>query len=224
MGSFLRYFKFLRKFVCSIIIISGAILYSQEYSVGLKAGGSYSLNDNGSEIIRNGVRYSAESDLGYLGGAFLEVNFGKWLVRPEVFFNSARGEFDFSESPAIYTLDKVSIPLLLGYNVYGDFDIYGGPAYQYILNKSIENTNDVINDSHSNLAAQFGLKLSFNRLEIDLRYDFTFPSEDYQRINFNGDSNQAYFDEGRLNQLMLSLNYKLFGSNIEPGRRGGNCY
>lgn len=216
--------QFIKEIVFVLILFCVSIIYSQEYSVGFKAGGSYSLNDNGSEILRNNVQYSAESDFGYLGGTFLEVNFGKWLVRPEVFFNSARGEFDFSGSPVIYTLDKVSIPLLLGYNIYGNFDIYGGPAYQYILNKSIEDTNDVIDDSHSNLAAQFGLKLSFNRLEIDLRYDFTFPSEDYQRINFNGDSNQAYFDEGRLNQLMLSFNYKLFGSNIESSRRGGNCY
>lgn len=216
--------QFIKKNTYLLILIFVPTIYSQEYSVGIKAGASYSFNDNGSEVIRNGVQYSAESNLGYQGGAFLEINFGRWLVRPEVFLNKARGEFEFAESTSVYSLEKLSVPLLLGYNIYGPLDIYAGPAYQFILNKEMENTSTLLSDDHSNFATQVGFKVSLNRFEIDLRYDFTFPSEDFQRINFNGDPNQSYFDEGRLNQLMFSLNYKLFGSDIQPGRRGGNCY
>ncbi|MUP44560.1 hypothetical protein E0K83_02220 [Gramella sp. BOM4] len=89
--------------------------FSQEYSFGLKAGASYSLNDNGSEIFTNGERYSADSDFGYQGGAFLELKFGKWLVRPEALFNTARGEFVFRNFTSNYTIEKLSFPLLLGY-------------------------------------------------------------------------------------------------------------
>ncbi|QYA24395.1 PorT family protein [Gramella sp. MT6] len=206
-----------------LFVLSGHEVQSQEYSIGIKAGVNYSLNDNGSEVLRNAVQYSAESDFGYQAGAFLEMNFGKWLLRPEVFLNRARGEFEFRESPSSYSLEKISLPLLFGYNVFRSFDVYAGPAYQFILNKEMENTLDPLLDDHSNLAAQFGFKISFNRLELDLRYDFTFPSEDFQIVNFNN-GNRAYFDEGRLNQIMLSLNYKIFGNNLPSARRGGSCY
>ena len=224
MNKSFQFTQIIKKGIFLLIFLSTYLIYSQEYSVGLKGGVNYSFNDDGSEVLRNGVQYSAESDFGYQAGAFLELNFGKWLVRPEVFLNEASGEFEFSESPSVYSLQKLSVPLLLGYNLYGPIDIYAGPAYQFILNKEMENSADELLDDHSNLATQIGFKVSFNRLELDLRYDFTFPSEDFQRINFNGDFSQSYFDEGRLNQLMLSLNYKIFGNNMPNTRRGGNCY
>ena len=223
MTQFFKADQLLKKVICLLIFLLPPIIYSQEYSAGLKAGGSFSLNDNGSEVYRNAVQYSAESGFGYQAGVFLEMNFGKWLLRPEVFLNQAQGEFEFPESPSTYSLEKISAPILLGYNVFGPIDVYAGPAYQFILNKEMENSRDPLEDDHSNLAAQVGFKVSFNRLELDLRYDFTFPSEDFQRVNFNN-SNQAYFDEGRLNQVMLSLSYKIFGSNLPQARRGGNCY
>lgn len=223
MKIFFQYNPRITVVILLLFILSGHEVQSQEYSIGIKAGINYSLNDNGSEVIRNSVQYSAESDFGYQAGAFLEINFGKLLLRPEVFLNKARGEFEFSESPSIYSLEKISLPLLLGYNVFGSFDIYAGPAYQFILDKEMDNTLAPLLDDHSNLAAQIGFKIRFNRLELDLRYDFTFPSKDFQIVTFNN-GNRAYFDEGRLNQVMLSLNYKIFGSNLSSGRRRGGCY
>lgn len=224
MIKFLEFKRIINTGILFLIFLSVQLINSQEYSAGLKGGVNYSFNDDGSEVLRNGVQYSAESDFGYQAGVFLELNFGKFLVRPEVFLNEANGEFEFSESPSVYSLQKLSVPLLLGYNLYGPIDIYAGPAYQLILNKEMENSADELLDDHSNLATQIGFKVGFNRIELDLRYDFTIPSEDFQRIRFKGDSNRSYFDEGRLNQLMLSVNYKIFGNNLSRSRRRGNCY
>ena len=219
-----RLIQHLHIFFYLFLFLSAFIASSQEYSLGLKAGGSYSLNDNGSEIFGNGQRFSAESDFGYLGGAFFELEFGKWLVRPEVFYSSANGEFVFPNSSAKYNINKLSIPLLLGYNIYGPVDIYAGPAYQVIIDKNLENTRSTISQDHNNLAAQVGFKLGFNRWELDLRYDLTLPSDDFQRVDLINGFNNAFFDDGRLNQIMLSLSYKIFGSDLSPIRRGGSCY
>jgi hypothetical protein len=210
--------------VCLIIFSVSSKTHGQNFSAGLKAGGAYSLNDNGSEIFANGERYSAESKFGYLGGAFLELNFGKWLIRPEVMINRSTGEFVFPNTRSKYILDKLSIPFLLGYNIYGPVDIFVGPAYQLILDKSLENTGAPIKQNYNNFAIQSGVKMKFNRWEIDLRYDFTLLSEYFQRVDIKNVANAAYFDEGRLNQVMLSLSYKLLGSDIAPGRRGKSCY
>ncbi len=214
----------LKTFIGIAIIFFSSISYSQSYSAGIKVGGSYSLNDNGSEIFMNGQRYSAKSDFGYLGGGFVEINFGKLILRPEAFLNRSTGEFQLSPATSKYTVDKLSVPLLLGYNVYGPLDIYAGPAYQFIINKELENTREALEQEHNNFATQAGIKLNSGRWEIDLRYDFTLLKEHFQFVRFNNTYNTAYFDEGRLNQLMLSLNYKLFDSDIIPARRGKTCY
>ena len=197
--------------------------HAQEYSAGIKGGLNYSLNDNGSEIVRNGTQLSAESDFGYQAGVFFEFRLGKWMLRPEAFYHKANGVFEFPDAHSVYSLEKISVPLLLGYNIFDSVDIFAGPAYQHILDKNIEEVVSPLMNDHSNIAAQAGFKFDLNRLQIDLRYDFTLPSDDYQRVTFDGDFNTSYFDEGRLNQVMLSINYKLFGSNINSGRRG-NCF
>ena len=213
------------KYVLIVIgLLVAGLARSQEYSAGLKGGANYSLNDNGSEIFGSEGLLSAESGFGYQGGVFLEVEFGKFFVRPEVFYNHTTGDFVFSQATLEYSVDKISVPLLLGYNIYGPLDIYAGPAYQFLIDKSLENTRDPLENDHNNLASQVGIKIVFNRLEVDLRYDFTFPSEDSQVIDVTNVMNNAFMDDGRLNQLMLSLNYKLFGTNIQRRPRGGSCY
>ena len=88
----------------------------------------------------------------------------------------------------------------------------------------MENTTAPIDQQHNNLAAQAGIKMVFNRWEIDLRYDFTLKSNKFQNIGIINYFSSGFFDDGRLNQALLSINYKLFGSDMERARRGGNCY
>ncbi|MDR5589325.1 outer membrane beta-barrel protein [Christiangramia sp. SM2212] len=213
-----------KKILFIFIFLSTFVSQAQEYSAGIKGGLNYSLNDNGSEIVRNGTQLSAESDFGFQAGVFFEFRLGKFMLRPEAFYHKANGIFEFPDSPTVYSLEKISVPLLLGYNIFDSVDIFAGPAYQHILDKNIEEVISPLINDHSNIAAQAGFKFDLNRLQIDLRYDFTLPSKDYQRVNFDGDFNTSYFDEGRLNQVMLNINYKLFGSNINSGRRRGNCF
>ena len=62
-------------------------------------------------------------------------------------------------------------------------------------------------------------------MELDLRYEYTLDSGKNQRIDIPGLMNNAYFDDGRLNQLMLSLNFKLWDSeNPWNWRRRRSCY
>ena len=35
---------------------------------------------------------------------------------------------------------------------------------------------------------------------------------------------QADFDDSRLNQILLSISFKIFDSAANPGRRKGSCY
>ncbi|TVZ26052.1 outer membrane protein with beta-barrel domain [Gillisia sp. Hel_I_86] len=209
---------------CLLSCMFFSTVHAQQYSVGLKAGLNYSMNNEGSEIAGGGDSFSAESKIGYVLGAFAEVEFGKFFMRPEILYNHTTAEFPFSPNPSEYVVNKVSIPLLIGYNIFGPIDIYAGPSYQFFTEQTLENIMAPLEQEYNNLAAQIGIKVVFRRFELDLRYDFTFTSDDNQLVDINGVMNNAYFDDGRLNQAMLSLSYKLFGSNIAPARRKDNCY
>ncbi len=217
-----KFFLYLLVFIC------GYGIHAQTYSAGIKGGINSSVNKKAAEIVGTAGEFSTDPKLGFLAGAFFELGFQKFFLRPEVFFSRARGEFPFPDTPLLYTVDKISVPLLIGRKIYKNLDLYAGPAYQHFMNTELENAT-LTNSSSSpenlqyNLAAQAGLKYGFNNFEIDLRFDFTFNSKDFQQIDLPGVMNDAYFDDGRLNQFMISLNWKIFDSE-NPWRRKRNCY
>ncbi len=207
---------------------------AQEFSFGLKGGANYVMGGQITGNSSNGLYFDgtveADSQFGFHGGAFFEVRFGKFLLRPEFIYSSMSTEFPFPTAPAEYAVDKISVPLLLGYNVWGPIDIYAGPAYQNVLDSSLEGTeppNQVIVAQNTPLAAQAGIKARLGRFEVDLRYDRSLASEEPMELDIvNSDYgiNRATFDDTRLNQLLLSLSFKIFDSEANPGRRKGGCY
>ncbi|MDT0642491.1 outer membrane beta-barrel protein [Zunongwangia sp. F363] len=209
-------------------------LQAQEYSFGLKAGINRAMGGELTGIPNggfNGDTFQAESNIGFHGGAFFEIRFGKFLVRPEAIYNTIETEFDFPTRPSVYAVDKLSIPLLIGYNIFGPVDVYAGPAYTNIINATLQgnelNNSEVV-AQNSPLSAHLGVKAGFGRFEIDFRYDRTLSSEqnqDVDIVNSQFGVNRANFTDSRLNQILLSLSFKLFDSEANPGRRSGRgCY
>ena len=205
---------------------------AQEFSFGIKAGANYVSGGQITGISSGGLytddAFEAESDFGFHGGAFLQVKFGKFFLRPEVIYSSMKTTFPFPRRDMPYEVDKISVPLLLGYNVWGPIDIYAGPAYQKILDASLDlEDNSLVIAQNSPLAAQAGIKFNFRRFELDLRYDRTFATEEPYDVDIDNSVygiNRATFDDGRLNQFLLSISFKIFDTEADPGRRRGGCY
>jgi hypothetical protein len=208
---------------------------AQEYSFGIKGGGNYVMGGELTGLSSgegfNSDTFNAESKFGFHAGIFFELNFGKFFVRPEVIYNSMETEFAFPVQNSVYSVEKLSIPLLFGYNIWGPIDVYAGPAYQNIMNATLQGTepiNQTIVAQNTPLAAQAGVKVGFGRFEIDLRYDRSLASPETQTIDINnGDYgvNRAEFTDTRLNQILLSLSFKIGDSESNTGRRrGGGCY
>ena len=182
------------------------------------------------------VLLNGDSKFKYHIGGFFELRFDKFLIRPEVIYSPMEVEFQFPTRPSTYSVEKVSVPLLFGYNVWGPIDIYAGPAYQKILDSSLEGTEppgQTIVAQNTPLAAQAGIKAGFGRFELDLRYDRTLASKDNFPLDIVNTLtpgtpgygiNKANFDDSRLNQILLSISFKIFDSAANPGRRKGSCY
>jgi len=209
---------------------------AQEFSFGIKGGPSYvrggQITGNSSGGIYFNGTVDADPQVNFHGGGFFEIRFDKFLIRPEVFYSAMEVEFGFPTQPSIYAVDKISVPLLIGYNIWGPIDIYGGPTYQKLLDASLEVAEPILPIITQNypLAAQFGIKASFGRFELDLRYDRTLSSIEAYPIDIiegapNGYGiNKADFDDDRLHQILLSIGFKIFDSSANPGRRKGGCY
>ena len=54
----------------------------------------------------------------------------------------------------------------------------------------------------------FGIKFIYVKWEVDLRYEYVPTSKSNQIIDIENVMENAYFDDGRLNNIMLSVNYK----------------
>lgn len=233
--------KLLFLLVC-FVILQPNLLQAQEFKIGLKGG----INKTFGGELRSyqsttaelpPATYMAEGEIGFHGGAWAEVGFGKFFIRPEVVYSSLESRFDFPTKSAIYAVDELSIPVVVGYNVWGPLDVYAGGAYKNIIDATLEGveppgggtTPPQVVVQNTPFSAQVGAKVEFGAFGLDVRYDKTLATQESQEVDIIRSVygvNRANFYDARLNQLIVSLTVKLFDSENagKRRRRGGNCY
>src|SRR5699024_6036484 len=115
--------------------ISITTLQAQEFKFGLKGGinktfgGQITGRDSGIPLEYTSVTCAGEVEIAFHGGLWAELGIGKFFIRPEVMYSKLESRFDFPQGPSIYNVDLLSVPVLVGYNIWGPIDIYAGPAY-----------------------------------------------------------------------------------------------
>ena len=228
-----------------ILLFIPIIGFSQEfgYGFGFKGGLNYTqggeVRGNRSASTYWGGTVQGEGEIGFHGGAFLQLNYGRFFVRPEAVYSSLELGFPIPkrDSNTMLSVETFTVPLLVGYNIYGPIDIYAGPVYSSVLNASIygeQNDEPIENVQNTPFNAQAGIKVEFGRFGLDLRYEHSLSTEVRQQIDFdnnlfggrNGGANEAWINDGRINQFIVSATFKLFGSGLNEGkrRRGRPCY
>ncbi len=225
------------------LAVNTSLLHAQEFSIGLKGGinktyGGEITGNNSNIAGYSSDTFTAEGEIGFHGGIWTQVDFGKFFIRPEIVYSKLESRFDFAQGPTLYEIEELSVPLLVGYKIFGPLDIYAGVAYKNIIEASIErlpiadNPNPIV-VQNTPFSAQIGAKLQFGSFGLDIRYDHSLSSKENQPLDFfsggqnpaNPPVNKAVFDDARLNQIIVSLTVKLFDTaNKDRRRRGGNCY
>lgn len=218
--------------------LSVPALQAQEFKFGLKGGINKTFGGQITGIQSTnqytGDTFNAEGEIGFHGGLWAELGFGKFFIRPEVMYSKLESRFDFPLRPSIYNVDLLSVPFLVGYNVWGPIDIYAGPSYNNVMDARLQGTEPIespplIVVQNFPLSAQVGAKAEFGAFGIDVRYDRTLATEESQGIDIvNSDYgiNRATFDDARLHQIIVSLTIKIWDSETagQRRRRGGSCY
>lgn len=227
-----------RLFIIVFIFIGGLFtsVQAQEFSVGLKGGINRTFGGQLTGIksapIYTDATFNAEGEIGFHGGLWTQLSFGRFFIRPEVMYSKLESRFDFPNRPAIYAVDMISVPIVAGYNIFGPLDIYAGAAYRDITSSNLEGTepaDQIIIVQNTPLSALAGAKVEFGSFGLDVRYSHSLATAENQTVDIINSVygvNRANFEDSRLHQLIVSLTIKLWDSENagKRRRRGGSCY
>lgn len=172
---------------------------------GLRAG--IKIGANGTKI--DGQSFEDGYKLSYQGGVFIEADFNKKFgIQPEVLFGQSTSKTVSGigavgtnlPSSQDVTLNYLSIPVLLRYNVGKLVTLNLGPQFAILLNKDktvLQNGQDAFKSGEFSMVG--GVQLNFSVLRIYGRYNVGLS-------NINDVSNQ---DKWKSQQLQLGIGFKL---------------
>jgi opacity protein-like surface antigen len=122
--------------------------------------------------------YTPENVNKYMFGAFARLNFGRFYIQPEAYYNSKGGEFiDEVNASTVnsFNLKAVDVPVLAGFKIFNkeafNLRINAGPVFSFVTDKSVKGqfTTDNIEDSF--FGWQYGAGVDFLFLTFDLRME-----------------------------------------------------
>lgn len=184
----------------SILMVTG--LNAQTASgFGFKGGLNYNANGKYFESISMNAK-NPDRNVGYHLGIFGKIG-NQVYFRPELVYTNTKSDYDNDT----FKMEKLDAPLLVGVKVLGPLSVFGGPAFQYILDTEYDgiSINDIENDFTFGL--NFGIGLNFNRLGVDLRYERGFNNNEASFIENQGITPSRL--DTRPDQLILSLSFIL---------------
>ncbi len=156
---------------------------SQEFTLGARGGfNHYTIGDINSrggsiEVGKPNELFSPKKELGTQFGAFLNIEFGKLLIRPEINFSSSKNKYDFPDNDAFWKRSRIDVPILLGYEVFDPITIYIGPGFNFFKDATLDGVQvtsysdggpDLENTA---MHLNFGVMVRVSRFGIDLRYE-----------------------------------------------------
>lgn len=198
------------------IVLTPAI--AQDFNYGIKGGTNYNFSGDLKElnvlnVETDDVLHKAKSIQGYHGGLWLKLG-SDTFVKAEVVYTHFESEFS---EPPIYTIttNKIDVPIVVGLKVLGPLYVFAGPDFQYILNEEFQQ-DDISKSSeiYKNFTTgmHLGIGVEFGSVSLDLRWDKGLTENNIDIANDEIDDYNFTIDN-RPNQLVLSLNIALSGSN-----------
>ena len=189
---------------------------------GIKGGVNY--NENGDirafslDDPNSFEKFSSNQEVGYHIGILSEIKLPLFLyIRPELFYTHTESSYDFDTDNGKLKMDKLELPVLLGFRVFKIGRFFFGPNFSYIMNTklsvpdTVENISNVTSDDFI-VSGQIGLGLNFGKIGADIRWETGFSDTEASFITENlipenSDFNAALADTSH-SQFILSFYYK----------------
>lgn len=191
---------FLTGLICLLFTVTA---FSQTGSAfGIKGGLNYGGNGDYFDSISENSQ-EPDNNIGYHLGIFGKIG-NRLYLRPELVYTKTKSDYDNGS----FDMQKLDLPLLVGVKVLGPINIFGGPAFQYILDSEFDNLNVDNVENDFTVGLNFGIGLSFNKFGVDLRYERGFSDNEARFIDNNNLISMDRLDT-RPEQLILSLSLTL---------------
>lgn len=200
----------------AIILFSGSIaVFAQSFEVGVKGGVNYSQSVILDVVGTDGVDMDDienERGVGLVFGGYARGTFGKFIIQPELLFSedqssvtladASADDFDLGDVLSI-NIDKIDVPLLVGYKAFNRIRIMGGPVVSNIRSSS---SDPIFSFSDLSLGYQAGIGFDIERLVFDARYEGNLSRFE----NFIETDNGLIQVDSRTNIFQFTVGYKLF--------------
>lgn len=184
-----------------------SLAFAQAPGFGIKAGLNYSANGDYFESI-SAAAENPDRNVGYHIGFYGKL--GRMVYfRPEFVYTRTKSDYDGDT----FDVSKLDVPLLVGTKVIGPVHVFGGPAFQYILDSKFDGISIDRVENDFTVGLNLGAGVNLGRVGVDIRYERGFSENEARFINTNITTVEDSRIDTRPDQLIVSLSIKLGRDN-----------
>lgn len=181
---------------------------------GIKGGVNYNENGDLRAITEGGpISLSSGEEVGFHFGILSEIKLPLFLyIRPELIYTHTESSYKLEGDKSRLKMDKLELPVLLGFRVFKIGRFFFGPNFSYVMNtklsvpESIEKVTDLSSDDFL-VSGQIGLGLNLGKIGADIRWETGFSDSEASFIRENTNLDFALVDTSH-SQFILSFYYK----------------
>lgn len=138
-------------------------------------------------------------------GMFVQLKMVDFFIRPELQISQNKSDLQSLDKIEI---NKIEIPILVGYNFLGPLSIFTGPIFQNIISIKSESLNFGDYTNNLTMGLQIGLRVEVGKFGLGFRFERGFTDNEIEILDDNNIDIKAYSDI-RPKLWSISLTYNL---------------
>jgi len=189
------------------VTLSSITVFAQKNGLGIKGGlSSTQVNFEGGQLV------PSDAQMGYHLGVFARFGGIGFFVQPEVLFTQTSGQFleisSLSSIPPINyeaKFNRLDVPVMAGFRLLKIIRVMAGPIASFNIDSSLQEAGKTVQNidfKNATLGYQAGVGVDLGPLSFEGKYEGGL-SKFTENVG-------TYTTDNRINQLVLSVGYKLF--------------
>ena len=181
-------------FILSLFLLISPMVFGQFLNFGFKGGVNYNVNGDlraaVTEIDLDSPVFKSSEEVGYHIGMLAEIKLPLFLyIRPELVYTHTESSYKSEAGNTKLKMDKLDLPVLVGFRVLKIGRFFFGPNFQYIMSQdlsTIENIDNITKVSADDfiVSGQIGIGIDIGKFGADVRWETGFTDSE---ANFIGD-------------------------------------
>ena len=187
-----------------IINLNKYNLYSQ-VDYGIKIGLNFdNIGDiKSTSLLKNNIE-TASIASAHLG-MYIQLKIADLYIRPELQISQNKSDILSLDQIEI---NKVEIPILVGYNLFGPVSVFTGPIFQNIISINGKSLNFGNYTNNFTMGLQIGSRIDLGKFGVGFRFERGFTDNEIEILGNNNLDIEAYSNI-RPKLWSISLTYKL---------------